>query len=492
MKLSELLMGLSFSVERGSLDMEVTKIEENLLMLSGGELFPYFSSPVADRLDILGRAIRRGVRAVVVSAMPEGTEVPEGVTVLVTENVRMFTLALYEAWYHRPPMKIIGITGTKGKTTTSYMIRAILEQAGYQVAHKSSICLYPAGEPRERARGKAFFHINNLGTDFYAQCIQNGADFLVAEITSADIQYHRVTGLCYDIGVFTNISPDHISPAEHSNFEDYGQTKARMFDLCRIGIINGDDPGIRHFTDGHIRQLETFGLRRDCTVYAEDIRLLPDYGRAFRVSGAAETDAELCVPGLFNVYNALAAIAVCRHYGVKNEDMRAALSRFTVSGRMEEVPFLPDRTVIIDEAHNRLSVESALSTLRERDPKRIICVASCYGLVAFNRRRDVPEVCGRLADLTVLSTSCSRTEDPMRILKEMEDAIRPTGGKYVVIPDRMEADRYALSVSEPGDIVIFTGIGASRHLEIGEETVPFDEREIVREMHEQIMADGQL
>lgn len=492
MKLRDLLTGLPFTVERGNPDIEITKIEENLLMLSGGELFPYFSSPVADKLDILGRAIRRGVRAIVVSELPEGTEIPEGVTVLRTENVRMFTISLYEAWYHRPPMKIIGITGTKGKTTTSYMIRTILEQSGYKVAHKSSICLYPAGELQKREYGKAFCGIGNFGSDFYAQCIQNGADFLVAEITSGDIQYHRVDGLTYDIGVFTNISLDHISPAEHTDYEDYGQTKARMLDRCRIGIINGDDPSIRHFTDGHIRQLETFGLSHGCTIYAENARLLSDYGRAFRISGAEELEAQLCMPGMFNVYNALAAIAVCRHYCVKNEDVKAALSRLTVCGRMEEVPFLPDRTVIIDDAHNRISVESALLALRERKPNRIICVTSCHGLVALNRRRDVSEVCGQLADLTVLSSSSYRTEDQMQILKEMEDAIRPTGGEYVVIPDRAEADRYALSVSKPGDIIFLSEIGADRFLEIGEDFIPFNERDIVREVREQLMAQGQL
>lgn len=168
MKLKGLLTGLSFTLVKGNLDVEITKIEENLLMLSGGELFPYFSSPLADKLNILGRAIRKGVRVVVVSSLSEGADIPEDVTVLLTENVRMFTLALYGAWYHRPPMKIIGTTGTKGKTTTSYMIRVILEKAGYRVAHKSSNCLYPAGELQKQEHGKPFFRIGNLATDFYA------------------------------------------------------------------------------------------------------------------------------------------------------------------------------------------------------------------------------------------------------------------------------------------------------------------------------------
>lgn len=490
MKLKALLTGLSFTLVKGNLDVEITKIEENLLMLSGGELFPYFSSPLADKLNILGRAIRKGVRVVVVSSLPEGADIPEDVTVLLTENVRMFTLALYGAWYHRPPMKIIGITGTKGKTTTSYMIRAILEKAGYKVAHASSSCLYPAGELQMRQHGKPFFRIGNLATDFYAQCIKNGADFFVAEITSADIQYHRVDGLTYDIGVFTNISLDHISPVEHRDFEDYGRTKAKMFDLCHIGIINGDDPGIPHFTDGHIRRLETFGTDNTCTLYAENIRLLPNYGRGFRVSGAVGLDVELDMPGMFNVYNALAAISVCRHYGVRNEDIRDALLHLTVKGRMEEVPFLPDRTVIIDYAHNRISVENALKTLRERNPKRIICVASCDGLVALNRRHDVGEACGQLADLTVLATAHCRTENPMKILQEMEEAIRPTGGKYVVIPDRVEADRYALSVSGPGDVIILMDIGHERYLDIGEKRISIDEWEIVRQVREQLLSEG--
>ena len=307
------------------------------------------------------------------------------------------------------------------------------------------------------------------------------------EVSSQGLMMDRVGGVRYDVGVFTNLSPDHIGPGEHASFEEYRSWKGQLFRRCGVGVVNIDDPNTDALLEGHTCRLVSYGMHHAADYRASGCELLRthDFLRVtFRVrepDGRA-MDVRVNMPGEFSVYNALAALAVGKVLGAPDAASHDGLARCVVKGRVELVPISKRFTILLDYAHNGVGMENILTTLREYNPSRLICMFGAGGNRPKVRRYEMGEICGRLADLSVLTADNSRFEDVNDIIADIKVGMEKTGGKYVVIPDRREAMAWCLENARPGDIVVFAGKGHEDYQEINGVKHPFDERVIIREI----------
>lgn len=318
---------------------------------------------------------------------------------------------------------------------------------------------------------------------------EEGCDIVVMEASSQGLMLHRTAGIPFEIGIFTNLGKDHIGPNEHSDFENYKQCKGLLFRQCRLGIANADDRYFRDVLKNATCRVETFGFSENADLRAENIKLIsrPGYlGVAYHASGIMDLDVEIDIPGRFSVYNSLTAIAVCRHFQVPPEKIKKALREVKVKGRIERVPVSDEFTLLIDYAHNAMSLENLLTTLREYDPGRLVCLFGCGGNRSKDRRYEMGEVSGRLADLTIITSDNPRFEEPQAIIDDIKTGIEKTDGKYVEICGRKDAIRYAIETGKPGDVIILAGKGHEDYQEIKGIKYPMDERVLIAEILEEI------
>ena len=485
MRLKKLLERLEYKVIQGSDDIEITTLVNDSRKVEKGSAFVCISGAVSDGHRFVSDVAGKGAAAVVVE---KETETPAGLTVIRVDDTR-YALALMSAAYFGYPaekLKIIGITGTKGKTTTTYMIRSILEGVGHKVGLIGTIEAI-IGDRRIPAANTTpeSFTIHQ----YFAQMVEEGCDSVVMEVSSQGLMLHRTAGIPFEIGIFTNLGRDHIGPNEHKDFEDYKRCKAMLFRQCAVGIGNVDDKYFQDIFRDATCRVETFGFSEKADLRAEDVELVsrPGYlGVAYHVAGLMDFDVEIDIPGKFSVYNSLTAIAVCRHFGVQEEKIREALKKAKVKGRIEMVKVSDEFTLMIDYAHNAMSLESLLTTLREYHPKRLVCLFGCGGNRSRDRRYEMGEVSGRLADLTIITSDNPRFEEPQAIIDDIKTGIGRTAGKYVEICDRKEAIRYAIEHGQPGDVIVLAGKGHEDYQEIRGVKHPMDERVLIREVVEEL------
>ena len=415
-------------------------------------------------------------------------DVPEDVTVILVKDTR-YALALMSAAYFGYPadkMKIIGITGTKGKTTTTYMIKSILDGVGHKVGLIGTI---------EAIIGEKHIPAANTTPEsytihkYFAEMVEAGCDCVVMEVSSQGLMLHRTAGIPFEIGIFTNLGKDHIGPNEHKDFEDYKRCKGLLFRQCRLGIANVDDKYFKDVFRNATCRVETFGFSENADLRAENVKLVsrPGYlGVAYHVSGLMDFDVEIDIPGKFSVYNSLTAIAVCRHFQVPAEKIKEVLKQAKVKGRIEMIKVSDEFTLMIDYAHNAMSLESLLTTLKEYNPKRLVCLFGCGGNRSRDRRYEMGEVSGRLADLTIITSDNPRFEEPQDIIDDIKIGIGRTDGKYVEICDRKEAIKYAIANGQPGDVIVLAGKGHEDYQEIRGVKHPMDERVLIAEVLEEL------
>ncbi len=484
MNLKNLLERLEYTCVQGSLDTEVSAIVNDSRKAVPGCLFFCIKGAVKDGHEYAAEVVQKGAKVLVTE---DPVRVPKDVTVIQTADSRYAMAVIAAAWYGHPAeeMKIIGITGTKGKTTTTYMVKSILESAGHKVGLIGTI---------EAIIGEEHIPANNttpeslLIQEYFRKMADAGCDCVVMEVSSQGLMLYRTAGFTFEIGIFTNIGVDHIGPAEHKDFEDYAACKGRLFKQCRIGIVNADDPHLDQVLKGHTCTLETFGFSEKADLRAEDVRLVsrPGYlGVAYETKGLMELPVEIDIPGKFSVYNSLTAIAICRHFGVSKEDIQKALKKAKVKGRIEMVKVSDDFTLMIDYAHNAMSLESLLTTLREYHPKRLVCLFGCGGNRSKDRRFEMAHVSGRLADFTIITSDNPRFEEPEAILDDIEHGMKETNGAYIKIVDRKEAIAYAIHHGQPGDVIVLAGKGHEDYQEIKGVKYHMDERELIQEILEE-------
>ncbi len=481
----ELLKELEYEVLSGSVDINVNDLVYNTAKVTKECLFVCIKGMAFDSHEAAAKAAGAGA-VVIVAERP--VEVPEGITVVLVKDTRYALALISAAYFHYPArrLKVIGITGTKGKTTTAFMIRSILEHAGISTGLIGTI---------ETIIGARHIPADNTTPESYAiqedfaQMAAAGCKVVVMEVSSQGLKLHRTAGILFDIGIFTNLAPDHIGPGEHESFEEYLACKSRLFRQSRIGIANIDDTYCMEVLKDHTCELETYGFSGKADLRASEMKLIsrPGYlGASYQVSGLADFPVEIDLPGKFSVYNSLVAIAVCRHFGISGEDMLEALKEAKTKGRIEKIRVSDDFTLMIDYAHNAMSLESLLTTLKEYGPKRLVCLFGCGGNRSRRRRFEMGEVSGRLADLTVITSDNPRFEEPQAIIDDIKTGIEKTDGDYVEIIDRKEAIRYVIEHGRPGDVIVLAGKGHEDYQEIRGVKYPMDERVLIQEVMEEL------
>lgn len=484
-RLDKLLERLEYEVVQGSDEIEITTLINDSRKVEEGSVYVCISGAVSDGHKYIPDVAAKGAAAVVVE---REVEAPENVTVIRVADTR-YALALMSAAYFDYPaekMKVIGITGTKGKTTTTYMIKSILDSVGYKVGLIGTI---------EAIIGDKKIPAANTTPEsytiqkYFAQMVEEGCDCVVMEVSSQGLMLHRTAGIPFEIGIFTNLGKDHIGPNEHKDFDDYKRCKGLLFKQCKLGIANVDDKYFRDVFQGATCRVETFGFSKEADLRAENVQLVskPGYlGVAYHVAGLMDFDVEIDIPGTFSVYNSLTAISVCRHFNVPVEKIKDALKKAKVKGRIEMIKVSDEFTLMIDYAHNAMSLESLLTTLKEYNPKRLVCLFGCGGNRSKDRRYEMGEVSGRLADLTIITSDNPRFEEPQAIIDDIKIGIGKTDGKYVEICDRKEAIKYAIGHGQPGDVIVLAGKGHEDYQEIKGVKYPMDERVLIAEVLEEL------
>ncbi len=480
--LSQLLGRVACECMAGTMDTQVDAVVYDSRKVTKGCLFICIAGANVDGHDFAQEAVKKGAKALVMEK--EVVLSDAGVTVIQVADTRYAMAFIAAEWFGNPAkeLKTIGITGTKGKTTTTYMVKSILEHAGHKVGLIGTIEVI-IGEKRIHAVNTT--PESYLLQEYLRQMADAGCDAVVMEASSQGLMLHRSQGFVFDYGIFTNLEPDHIGPNEHADFEEYLKCKGLLFRQCKVGIVNRDDAHWRQVTQGHTCELETYGFSPEADLRAGKLELVKkpgELGVAFQVEGKMDFPVEVTTPGRFSVYNALTAIAICRHFQVEEAVMQKAFLEAKVKGRIEMVKAPGQFTLLIDYAHNAMSLESLLGTLREYEPNRLVCLFGCGGNRSKLRRYEMGEVSGRLADLTVITSDNPRFEEPQAIIEDIKAGIHKTTGKYVEICDRKEAIAYVIDHGEPGDIVVLAGKGHEDYQEIKGVKYPMDERDLIRDI----------
>lgn len=483
MQLREILVGIEGLKVRGNLDIDITHLDKDSRNIKENGLFIAIKGFSEDGHEYVETAIKQGATAVI---LQEGVstelikKIPTDITVVVAKDTR-YALAICSCNFYGNPsrkFKLIGITGTKGKTTTSFMTKKILEKAGKKVGLIGTIATY-IGDKKLEDSDRTTPESNKLQSIF-AKMAEEGCDAVVMEVSSQSLKLHRVAGCDFDIGVFTNFSEDHISEKEHPDMEDYFSSKVQLFKMCKTAFINADDYHVAKLPKLVPEcNITTYGIDNFCNVLAKDITITNSYVD-FKVKlGMKNERIKTCIPGRFSVYNSLAAICVGEKLGATAEQIKEALEEVRVPGRSELVNNKKDLTIMIDYAHSPESLENILNAVKSYTRGRVISLFGCGGDRDKTKRAIMGEISGRIADFTIITSDNPRTEDPQKIVEQIEEGIKKTKGKYIVVVDRVEAIKTAIKMADKKDIIVLAGKGHEPYQEINGVKYPFDERVIV-------------
>ncbi|MEF9938700.1 MAG: UDP-N-acetylmuramoyl-L-alanyl-D-glutamate--2,6-diaminopimelate ligase [Clostridium sp.] len=481
MKLKEWLSELKYEMMQGSLEEEVEEVVYDSRKAAEHSVFVCMKGANTDSHQFVPEVLKKGTRVFVVE---EDIDVPADITVLKVENGRNALSLLSAARFDYPVRKMvsIGVTGTKGKTTSTYMIKSILEAAGEQVGliGTNGAVIGANHYPTKNTTPESY-----ILQEYFARMVEEGCTYMVMEVSSQSYLMHRVDGIFFDYSIFLNISNDHIGPNEHATFEEYLYYKKQLLQNSGIVLVNRDDEHFESIIEGSAATVKTFALDHAADFMAENLQYIREHdfvGLDFQVTGDYDIKLRVNVPGRFNVYNALAAVGVCSFFDLPKEKIAHALEHMSVDGRMEIVYKSAKCTVIVDYAHNAVSMESLLKTLRDYHPERLVCVFGCGGNRARDRRYSMGEIGGNLADLSIITADNSRFEKVEDILADIKTGLAKTNGKFLEIPDRREAIEYSMVHAQKGDIIAIIGKGHEDYQEIEGVRYPFLDRSVVEEV----------
>ncbi len=468
----------------GDVDLEklIDSIEYDSRKANSSSFFFCLTGARADGHDYAANAYNAGCR---LFAVEKQLPLPSDACQIIVQSTRHALAFVSASFYGNPSEKltVIGITGTKGKTTTSILIEEIMLLSGIKCGYIGSNGVNIGAE-----------HYDTMNTTpesrelhkYFSMMVDAGFTHVVMEVSSQALDHYRVTGIKFDTVIYTNLSPDHISPVEHATFEEYRDAKRKLFTdySAKNMVFNSDDANHSYICGGVADSVHTlsYAVNSAADFNADNIKPYRDttsLGIDFDVTHKGVTTAvRVRTPGLFSVYNALAAIAVCSLYGITADASSNILKTISIRGRSEIVDATENVTFIIDYAHNGLSLTNELTELRSYNPKRLICVFGCIGGRTYGRRKELAEASGKLADLTIITSDNPDNEDPDAIIENVLtyfDKTKP----YRTITDREEAVRYAVDIAEEGDIVLFAGKGHETYQLINGKKCPFSERSII-------------
>ena len=478
MILSEILEGIEGVTVEGDLNFDVNEVQCDSRTVSTNDMFVAIQGFKTDGHAYIEQALLNGAKVIAVQKGAWDGVLPEGITLVTSEDTRKLLALAACNFYHHPSreFKLVGITGTKGKTTTSYMIKKIMEKAGKKVGLIGTIANMIGDEEVEATRTTPeSIDLQKL----FRKMADEKCDVVVMEVSSHALALDRVLGSSFDIGIFTNLSQDHLD--FHKTFDDYFAAKAKLFTMCKEGYINCDDMYARKLMDIATCPVTTFGIDNNPFVSARDIIITNSYSDFKMPFNKVMQRIKVNIPGRFTVYNSLAAICASVKLGASVENIIEGLEEVTVPGRSEMV--LNDRnlTVMVDYAHSPASLESILKAVKTYTKGRVICVFGCGGDRDKTKRPIMGEIAGKNAAYTVITSDNPRTEDPKEIVKEIEEGMKKTKGKYTVIVDRKKAIEHAIRMAKRNDLVLIAGKGHETYQEVNGVHNHFDDREVARE-----------
>lgn len=481
MLLQYLLENLTNVKVNGDTNKEINKIEYDSKKITNGDVFVAINGYKEDGKNYIKEAIDNGAVAIVCQ---EEVEKIDNITYIVVEDARIALAVMASAYYGNPArkLKIIGVTGTKGKTTTAYMIRDIMLAAGKKIGMIGTVCnTYGAVKEESSRTSPESLELHAL----LARMVDAGMEFVVMEVSSHALELNRVYGIKFIVGVFTNLSEDHLD--FHETMEDYLNAKAKLFKMSDFAIVNGDDIYAPRLLKMIETKKATYGLDNAVDLTATDVRINPSYVEfKMYVNKMLET-IKINIPGRFTVYNALAAIGVCSLFGAQMDSILASLAALRVPGRNEVMDLNKTFTVIIDYAHTPASLEAILTSAKKYTKGRVICVFGCGGNRDKEKRAMMGEVAGRLADFTVITSDNPRNENPNQIISEIETGMKQTRGLYKAIENRRQAIKFAMRIAWKSDVIIIAGKGHETYQEMeNNKKIHFDDREVVRKLAEEM------
>ena len=485
MKLRELLCDVEYDFVQGDLDLEILDIAYDSRKVNKDTAFVAMKGFRVDGHDYIDMAIMNGCKCIIVE---NDVKVNDDVTVIKLSDTRTDLSKISRTLFGYPDkeMTVVAITGTKGKTTTSVMIKKILEDSGHRCGLIGTMGVFYDDQ---------FYHTMNTSPESYdvfkymREMIDHDVKYLVMEVSSQSLKLKRWSNVIFDYAVFTNLSLDHVGEDEHSDFDDYKYCKSLLFKQCKVGLFNIDDDYF-DFMSGHCDgDVLTFGFdsRADFKIVETENMLESSFiGIRMEVSGKAKGIFKVSIPGEFTAYNAIAAIGIGMLLGVSVEDMKKSLASVSVKGRLEPVLVSSKFHVLIDYAYQGIAMENILTTMKESHPKRIVTVFGCGGNRSPQRRFDCGEISGKYADLSILTADNPRYEDNDKIISDILIGMKKTDGKYVIIPDRRDAIRYSIVNAQEGDVILILGKGHEDYQEIKGVRYPFDERVVIREIVDEL------
>ena len=431
------------------------------------------------------QAIENGAVAIIIQegAKLKKEDITDDVTVIMAPDTRVAIAKIACNFYKNPStkFKLIGVTGTKGKTTSTFMIKAILEAQGKKVGLIGTVANYIGsknlGESSRTTPDS--LELQKL----FNQMVEDNVDAVIMEVSSQALKLHRVDGCDFDIGVFTNFSEDHISPNEHPDMEDYFNSKLELIKMSKTSYINSDD-----FKVSKIKKLlpekdiKSYGIDNYCNLLAKDITITnSSVDFKVKINGKNER-VKTGIPGRFSVYNSLAAISVGSKLGAEAEAIKEALLNVRVPGRSELIDNKKGLTIMIDYAHSPESLQSILSAVKSYTRGKVISVFGCGGDRDKTKRPIMGQISANIADFTIITSDNPRTEKPEEIIDQIEAGAKKSKGKYVSIVNRTEAIKYAIDMATKNDIIVLAGKGHETYQEINGVKHHYDEREIIKEV----------
>ena len=488
MLLKELLQDIPGTMQtKGSLDTEIGALSINSRERVKNGLFFCIEGAKFDAHQFASQALANGCTALIVSHFVDEIAVPQ----VLVENVRSAMAYIAGAFFGHPArqLRLIGVSGTKGKTTTSYLVKAILEQAGIHMGligtTGNMIC-------QEHIK-------SNLTTPdpidlhrCFRQMVDAGVQAVSMEVSAHAIDMHRLDGLTFEAACYTNFSQDHLDYFQ--TMENYFQTKKSFFLHGQVinAALNADEETTPRILDELKIPYLTFGISANADLFARDIEISENgVNFSIQLRGVEEMDVHMQMTGMFNVYNALAAASLAMIVGIDREAIREGLrSVHAVPGRIEMLDTGTPYKVILDYSHSPDALENILSTVRMFTKKRVIVLFGCGGDRDHGKRPIMGEIGGRMADFSILTSDNPRTENPDVILEAIEDGMKLTKGKYTIIENRREAIRYALKMGREGDVIILAGKGHETYQDVMGVKRPFDEKVVVNELLEEIREEN--
>lgn len=484
-QLRTLLEKVEYKLIKGSLDIEINDIKDNSREVESGDVFVAVVGAITDSHKFIPSAVELGATVIVVE---KEVEVEGDVTIIQVESSRTALTYMATAYYEEPAKKLttIGITGTCGKTSVSYIIKSILEEQGAKIGIIGTIGALVDNK----------LHVTHNTTPnpyeiqkLFYEMVEAGCEYCVMEVSSQGLKQDRVKGIMFDYGIFTNLAVDHIGENEHADYEEYRYCKSLLFKQCKKGIINVDSKDWKHIVEDHICEIIKYSLKEDSDIQASDVAYIIEedfFGMQFNTAGLLEESFTLAIPGEFSVYNAMCAITLAHELQIPMDIVKSALKKTTVKGRMEVVVSNDTYKLIIDYAHNFEEIGSLMDTISNYKPTRLVSVFGCGGNRSKARRYDMGEIAGKWSDLIIITEDNPRYEEFDSINEDIKVGMARTDVEYIIIKDRKSAIKHAMEYAQKGDIILLIGKGHEDYQEINGVYHDWDERQAVLDSLEEL------